>query len=377
MRVVSAALITLTMLPIVFLLYTPYTRAQSGDPCPGQGYIATSADAPIPIGVKVCSNDLRFLRGGCDFNPYPYLEGQKTFAGVQLTPVSVENTSAVLHPGIDPMLACRLAKLIQAIGAKGCQIKVTSAYRSVQEQHSICGAGRSGCAAAGNSCHQYGLAVDITSTCMAQLRTYLGTNNPSAIGAQEFKLHFPYYGNHIQCVEHARASCSPYTSSCGGLPSNPNLATIPSVAFGFSAGFSPNLSFAINQPVISGPDSMPIDEPYSPQQDVFAPHGALASMPTPISNQQSISSTTPATIIIAQSTRIPRRGTTLISWASVGTTPDSCTVTRNGIQFSTGNQGSKLFPAVLTGTAGTIIFVLDCTDFAGAHSTNSVSVIVQ
>ncbi len=263
MRWASTALVTITMLPVVFLLYTPHARAQSGDPCPGQGHIATSADAPIPIGAKVCPKDLLLLRGGCEFNPYPYLEGQKTATDIQITPVSAENTSGGLRPGIDPMLACRLAKLIRAMGEKGCQIKVKSAYRSVQQQQSICGAGRSGCAAAGTSCHQYGLAVDITSTCIAQLRTYLGTGNPSAIGAQEFKLHFPYYGDHIQCVEHAQASCTPNTSPCGGLPSNPNLATIPSVAFGPSAGVSSNLSLAMNQPLGLGPNSVPIDEPYS------------------------------------------------------------------------------------------------------------------
>ncbi len=114
----------------------------------------------------------------------------------------------------------------------------------------------------------------------------------------------------------------------------------------------------------------------SPQQNAV-PANTPTPMPTPISNQQSTSSTTPAAIIIAQSTRILRRGSTLISWASVGTTPDSCTVTQNGVQFSTGNQGSQLLPAVLTGTAGTISFALRCTSFSGVALQRGVDVVVQ
>ncbi len=114
----------------------------------------------------------------------------------------------------------------------------------------------------------------------------------------------------------------------------------------------------------------------SPQQNAVSAN-TPTSMPTPISNQQSTSSTTPASLIIAQSARIPRRGSTLISWASVGTAPDSCTVTRNGVQFSTGNQGSQLLLSVLTGETGTLTFALRCASFSGTAIQRSVDVFVQ
>ncbi len=81
----------------------------------------------------------------------------------------------------------------------------------------------------------------------------------------------------------------------------------------------------------------------APQQNT-TPGNTPLPTPTPIPNQQSTSSTTPSALIIAQSTRIPRRGSTLISWASVGTAPDSCTVTKKWHPIFHGKSGKSAAP---------------------------------
>lgn len=85
----------------------------------------------------------------------------------------------------------------------------------------------------------------------------------------------------------------------------------------------------------------------------------------------------PSSLFIAQSARVPRGGTTLLSWVSVGMKSDSCRVTQNGAQFATGNQGSKILSTVSTVTAGTLTFALECTSLSGASVRKSLSVIVQ
>ncbi|MEY4747647.1 MAG: D-alanyl-D-alanine carboxypeptidase [Candidatus Parcubacteria bacterium] len=227
--------------------------------------------------------DTNILFGGCETNPYPILERVKGSGSVQITP---SGTAGSLRNGINPGLACRLSKLIQAFAAKGCQIRITSAYRSAQQQQDMCGAGRSGCAPAGRSCHQYGLAVDISSNCTAQLRSYLGTRNSSAPGAQQFKLHFPYYGDHIQCIENAVAACSPSTKPCdGSTPINPDLSTVPSPGALPTSGLADQIRQALG---MQQPPSQPLPQtssaPISQQP--------LSNEQTPIS---SYISTTPIT----------------------------------------------------------------------------------
>ena len=157
------------------------------------------------------------LRGGCEASPYRILETEfKGSANVQITPVG---SGASLSNGINPALACRLIKLLQAARQRGCNVKLISAYRSAQQQQGVCGAGRTGCAPAGKSCHQYGLAVDVSNQCIGWMRMV----------APQFQLVFPYYGDHIQCAEHRVASCSPSTPPCNGSVSiNPDLTTFPS-----------------------------------------------------------------------------------------------------------------------------------------------------
>lgn len=157
------------------------------------------------------------LSGGCDGNPYQILETKfKKGSDIQLTPKV--GSGSTLTDGIDPALACRLVKFLEVAEEKGCRPKLISGYRSVQKQESMCGSGRSGCAAPGRSCHQYGLAVDVASSCIGWMR----------MAAPQFQLVFPYYGDHIQCAEHSRASCSPNTQPCdGSVKITPDLSRLP------------------------------------------------------------------------------------------------------------------------------------------------------
>lgn len=163
---------------------------------------------------------LKKLYGGCDYNPYEVLEKQYrgggadrcNVNGVSITP---KNGSTA---GIDSALACRLTKLFKAANDRGCQVKVSSAYRSEASQACMCGAGRTGCAPAGASCHQRGLAVDVSSGCIGWMR----------MAAPQFQLVFPYYGDHIQCAEHPGASTRSCNRPCdGGVPINPDLSRLP------------------------------------------------------------------------------------------------------------------------------------------------------
>jgi hypothetical protein len=161
---------------------------------------------------------IKMLSGGCDYDPYPILERAKSSASVQVSPKAGNPDGSNLKAGIHPTLACRLTKLMQAY--QRCNIRINSAYRSPEQQASMCGSGRTGCARAGTSCHQYGLAVDISSSCQAELARFLGVKTNRSPGAQQFGLHFAYQisslPNHIQCVENGVAACSQNTKPCDG-----------------------------------------------------------------------------------------------------------------------------------------------------------------
>jgi len=166
--------------------------------------------------------DRNLVFGGCGYNPYEILENRykgKGQAGrcnpsgeVYIAP-RAGNTA-----GIDSALACRLTKLFKAANDRGCRVSITSAYRSPRQQQCMCGNGRSGCAAAGSSCHQPGRAVDVSGSCIGWLR----------MAAPKFQLVFPYYGDHIQCAEHPRASTRSCNRPCnGGISINPDLSGLP------------------------------------------------------------------------------------------------------------------------------------------------------
>ncbi len=166
----------------------------------------------FPAGSCTDENTATLTNGGCDYNPYEMLLQKWAKGRDDITPQG-GNTG-----GINMALACRLTKFFKAVEEKGCSVKIISGYRSAAKQSSMCGAGRTGCAAGGRSCHQYGLAVDVASSCIGWMRA----------AAPQFKLGFPYYGPHIQCAEHRVAACSPQTPPCDGSAAiNPDLSNIP------------------------------------------------------------------------------------------------------------------------------------------------------
>lgn len=61
------------------------------------------------------------------------------------------------------------------------------------------------------------------------MRSFLGdVKKNRTAGTQQFQLHFPYSGDHIQCVENAGASCNPNTRGCDGkIGITPDLNFIP------------------------------------------------------------------------------------------------------------------------------------------------------
>ena len=100
--------------------------------------------------------DKNLLFGGCDTDPF---EALKPFvSGGNVIPIKA---GGALKNGIDTALACRLSKLLKFAQRNGCNAKIISGFRSAAQQESMCGAGRSGCAAPGKSCHQPGRDVDV------------------------------------------------------------------------------------------------------------------------------------------------------------------------------------------------------------------------
>lgn len=139
--------------------------------------------------------------GGCDTDPYEALKPY--ISGAQIVPK--QGASGQLVDGIDPALACRLSKFLPD-AQKVCSVKIISGYRSPEQQQAMCGSGRTGCAAAGRSCHQYGLAIDLSSDCNGKLRDL----------SKKYELHFPYSGNHVQCAEHRFANRLSCRGPCKG-----------------------------------------------------------------------------------------------------------------------------------------------------------------
>lgn len=187
------------------------------------------------LGV-VSDNDFKLLYGSCPSDPYTVLEGMRTSANVKIRPSGSGQTSvSTLKSGIDPVLACRLTKLFEFAKQNGCSFQINSAYRNEDDQAracmGVCGNPRGcakGCSPPGGSCHQYGLAIDVTGS--AQCVMWLRRVSP------QFQLHFPYSGQHLQCAEHKVASCNRSTPSCNG---SVQIATDPQNFSGPNASSAP------------------------------------------------------------------------------------------------------------------------------------------
>lgn len=182
----------------------------------GSTYAAKELKTTEFLGMKMSQDSADILKGGCDSNPFdalrPYIQGGT---------IIPQKSGTSLRDGIDPELACRLAKFLEYANKSVCKTKIISGYRSAATQQAMCGAGRSGCAPPGRSCHQYGLAVDLSSDCGGRLRKM----------ASQFQLTFPYYGIHVQCAEHRGASRSSCTGPCkGGTEITPDMNVLSQIA---------------------------------------------------------------------------------------------------------------------------------------------------
>lgn len=193
--------------------------------------------------------------GGCDYDPYQKLQQLGVIgAGAQVVPRTVNGQP---QEGIDIALACRVSKMFEHAGR--CA-KITSAYRSPQKQQSLCGSGRTGCAPPGTSCHQYGLAVDISGPCLQKLRQI----------APQFQLiQNPIPGDpyHFQCAEHRGAS----RRSCTG-PCNGGIAITPDPnALANAGNYSPSSSLANMFRQALGLNQQPQQPPPPPIQPQTVP----------------------------------------------------------------------------------------------------------
>lgn len=252
----------------------------------------------LPANTLMTSGDQKLLFGGCSSDLWTYLKAHATQeadkgGGRSLVPRPGE-------AGIQSGLACRLYTFFKYMETQGCKPQIISAFRSAGVQSQICGpSGKSsGCAAPGRSCHQYGAAVDVGG-CAEKMRGIL----KSVIGKSRFKLHFPYYGPHIQCVEHACASakcCSDKNKPCGGGgPINfdeipPEQNTPVSGTNGNQNNQDPTSQLAQNLNATeqngvsggsssSGGDSSGSNPSYAGTQDIFAE--PVAYTPTQVSQE--------------------------------------------------------------------------------------------
>ncbi len=209
-------------------LVAEVTSAQS-TACPAGQRLATADDVTkglaTTVGVScVDSATADKLNGGCSFDPYPVVNSFRANTAVLLTP---QINSSGAQNGINPILACRVAQFLQYAKSQGHPLLITSGFRTAQQQTAACenichAASCPGtCAPAGTSCHQYGLAVDVsgTATDLAWARSYLGVGAPAA-GASTYRVFFPIKSGsdifHLQCVENPVAGCNASTVGCGG-----------------------------------------------------------------------------------------------------------------------------------------------------------------
>jgi hypothetical protein len=129
--------------------------------------------------------------------------------------------------GLAPKFACNLVKYFKELETKGCKPMIVTAYRDEQDQADkcieICGDPKGcgmGCSAPGESCHQYGIAVDVEGATVAtgckaatgEIATQAGIANGKNTNSTYMKK-----GGHIQCIDKKSALCSPGDENlCGG-----------------------------------------------------------------------------------------------------------------------------------------------------------------
>lgn len=190
--------------------------------------------APVGVSAQMLDTEEVLRETGeatgatCDVTKaYAFLQERATGHGWKITPRRVSGDGQ-LADGLNPEFACRLERLFRAAGCG----KIFSAVRDRDDTIRACGTanGAPGCNAFGRSCHNYGLAVDVSggTSCVARLRRL----------APQFKLHFPYENPHIQCVEHRKPVCVPPVGPCGG--SSVVSPSVDGIAGGTPGGDTPS-----------------------------------------------------------------------------------------------------------------------------------------
>lgn len=217
---------------LVFALFASFflsARPAAAAECPaGTRPLAENEVQGMPAGTCFGDQDKKLLYGGCDGDPYTYLE-QRHAGDRSNSFIRPQQTGGGgLKNGLNPALACRLKKFMEFAESPriGCPIKISSAMRPVQR----CNPNGGACAQQGRSCHQYGLAVDVTTNqrCLDWILQTLGRKNPnSPFGIHSAYPERPGY-RHLQCTENLVASCSSETKGCGGAANiSPDLSNIP------------------------------------------------------------------------------------------------------------------------------------------------------
>ncbi|TSC86179.1 MAG: hypothetical protein G01um10148_685 [Parcubacteria group bacterium Gr01-1014_8] len=198
-------------------------------------------------GVKISEDTAKHLKGGCEYDPYAKLyELKAVSSGAKVTPTLIDGA---LKDGLDPALVCRLTKLIEWAQGRGCVPMIISGFRTYAQQASIVARGRSK-AGPGGSCHNFGLAVDMSNRCQGAMQE----------AAPQFGLKsgFPGYPNpiHFQCIEHSAGAgrSSGCRGSCnGGMEIAPDptiLSNIPnsSAPLGLGDAFRQNTGLGQQDP---------------------------------------------------------------------------------------------------------------------------------
>jgi len=168
----------------------------------------------------------------CDPNWAYNLILSRATGRVNVRPVSTKGGQEY-SMGLDPELACRIAKLMQ----DNPGVKIISGYRTLAHQQALVRQGKTK-AKPGSSCHNYGLAADL------QFPGWSRSKIQRILS--KYKLHLAYHSNaHVQCVEHRVAgrnsangcrtpcygSAVTITASDGVLQGTPQLPSSQTPAF--------------------------------------------------------------------------------------------------------------------------------------------------
>lgn len=98
---------------------------------------------------------------------------------------------------------------------------------------------------------------------------------------------------------------------------------------------------------------------------------------TPLTSEQLASSGSSELLIISQESRVPRAGTTLVSWTSVGMRPGSCRVLRGNAALWVLNEGTRNLPRDFTQEPGEITLTVTCTSENGSTKEKTARIMVE